>query len=76
MTDLFLDKAYHFVLIINIFTPRVVLMRILLIYSNLPSFSVICIELDLKLTGLFINILHRNNNMLLCKIHGLFCIKC
>lgn len=45
-------------------------MRILLIYSNLLSFSVIHIELDLKLTGLFINILHRNNNMLIHKIHG------
>lgn len=38
MTDSFVDKAYCFVLIINIFTLRVVLMRILLIYSNLVSF--------------------------------------
>lgn len=76
MTDSFIDKAYWFVLIINIFTLRVVLMRILLIYSNLLSFSVIHIELDLKLTVLPINILHRNNDTLICKICGLLCIKC
>lgn len=76
MTDSFVDKAYCFVLIINIFTLRVVLMRILLIYSNILSFFVIHIELGLKLTDLFINILHRNNNMLIVKIGGFFCIKC
>jgi len=72
MTDSFVDKAYCYVLIINIFTLRVVLMRILLIYSSLLSFPVIHIELDLKLIGLFVSMLHRNNNMLVSKICGLF----
>lgn len=50
-------------------------MRNLLIHSNSFSFSLIHIELSLKLTELSINILHRNSNVLICEICGLFCIK-
>lgn len=61
MTGSFVDKAWCFVLIKNIFTLRLVLMRNLLIHSNFFSFSLIHIELNLKLTELSINILHRNS---------------